>query len=162
MNDDNNQIPEHSIQAALQSTDDANMNPAPQNDDQGTDWGHPGTPVNDQPTVVASVDQPAPEAPVSEVPEPVIPQPHLATGSLDDIKQKAIGDLSPLLQHLDQTPEDKFRTTMMMIQATDDKSLVSAAYEAANAIPDEKAKAQALLDVINEVNYFTQHPQHEQ
>ena len=44
---------------------------------------------------------------------------------------------------------------MMMIQASDDKSLVPKAYEAANSIEDEKVKAQALLDIINEINYFT-------
>ena len=45
---------------------------------------------------------------------------------------------------------------MMMIQATDNKKLLPDAYKAAQAITDEKAKAQALLDVINEINYFTQ------
>jgi hypothetical protein len=44
-----------------------------------------------------------------------------------------------------------------MIQASDDQKLVKDAYEAAKQIPDEKARAQALLDVVNEINYFTQH-----
>ena len=35
------------------------------------------------------------------------------------------------------------------------------AYEAANQITDEKQRAQALIDVINEINYFTQNQQHE-
>lgn len=78
------------------------------------------------------------------------------SGDLLDIKKEALQKLSPLVGHLDQTPEEKFKTTMMMIQATDDQSLVKAAYDAANNIPDEKAKAQALLDVVNEINYFTQ------
>lgn len=66
---------------------------------------------------------------------------------------------APLLRpyHLDQSPEEKFRTTMMMIQASDNQDLITTAYEAANQITDEKARAQALLDVINEINYFTQH-----
>ncbi len=66
-------------------------------------------------------------------------------------------DLEPLVDKLDQSPEEKFRTTMMMIQAADNKTLLRRAYEEAKAIPDEKEKAEALLDVINEVNYFT-HP----
>lgn len=74
-----------------------------------------------------------------------------------DIKQRALQQLSPLVGHLDQTPEEKFKTTMMMIQASDDKTLVKTAYEAALAIDNEKTRAQALLDVINEINYFT-HP----
>jgi len=74
-----------------------------------------------------------------------------------DIKQNALAQLSPLVGHLEQSPEEKFRTTMMMIQASDDQSLIKTAYEAANQITDEKAKAQALLDIVNEINYFTQH-----
>lgn len=77
------------------------------------------------------------------------------------IKQEALQRLSPLVGHLDQSPEEKFKTTMMMIQASDDQTLVGAAYEAANAITDEKVKAQALLDIVNEINYFTQHSSHE-
>jgi hypothetical protein len=73
------------------------------------------------------------------------------------IKQQALQQLSPLMDHLDQTPEEKFRTTMMMIQAADNKSLIPEAYQAAQQIADEKVRAQALLDVINEINYFTQH-----
>jgi hypothetical protein len=79
------------------------------------------------------------------------------TDDLLNIKQQALQQLSPLVGHLDQSPEEKFRTTMMMIQGSDDQSLIPTAYEAAQAIPDEKAKAQALLDVVNEINYFTQH-----
>lgn len=72
------------------------------------------------------------------------------------IKQEAMHQLSPILDHLDQSPEDKFRTTMMMIQASDNDKLIPVAYEAAKAISDEKARAQALLDIVNEINYFTQ------
>ena len=73
-----------------------------------------------------------------------------------DLKQKALHDLSPLVNQLEQTPEEKFRTTMMMIQASDDKTLLPQAYKLAQEIKDEKVKAQSLLDVINEINYFTQ------
>ncbi len=76
---------------------------------------------------------------------------------LMNIKKDALQQLTPLVGHLDQTPEEKFRTTMMLIQATDDKSLLRSAYESAQQIPDEKSRAQALLDVVNEINYFT-HP----
>ena len=73
-----------------------------------------------------------------------------------DIKQDALQELAPLVDKLEQTPEEKFHLTMMMIQATDNKDLLSDAYKAAQTITDEKARAQALLDVINEINYFTQ------
>ncbi len=95
-------------------------------------------------------------------PSPVISPVTVSPGSapanndLLDIKQQALQHLSPLVGQLEQSPEEKFRTTMMMIQASDDQNLVKDAYEAAKLIPDEKARAQALLDVINEINYFTQ------
>jgi hypothetical protein len=73
------------------------------------------------------------------------------------LKQQALQSLAPLVDHLDQDPEEKFKTTMMMIQASDNADLIPDAYAAANQIPDEKVKAQALLDVVNEINYFTQH-----
>lgn len=82
----------------------------------------------------------------------------LAAGSSEllDIKQQALQQLSPLVGHLNQTPEEKFRTTMMMIQAADDQTLIPEAYAAAKEITDEKTRAQALLDIVNEINYFTQ------
>jgi hypothetical protein len=78
------------------------------------------------------------------------------TNNLLDIKQQVLQQLSPIVDHLDQTPEERFRTTMMMIQATDNQALIKDAYNAALKITDEKTKAQALLDVVNEINYFTQ------
>lgn len=111
-----------------------------------------------------------PELPATGTPDPIPApnQPYAApaeqspTAVPDDLaslKQNALTQLTPLVGHLDQTPEEKFRTTMMMIQAADDQSLIKTAYEAAQGIQDEKARAQALLDVINEINYFTQRNQ---
>jgi hypothetical protein len=85
-----------------------------------------------------------PTEPVSEV-----------SSQLMDIKQQALQSLSPLLGHLDQTPEEKFRTTMMLIQASDNQDLIKIAFESAQAMSDDKERAQALLDIVNEINYFT-------
>lgn len=74
---------------------------------------------------------------------------------LEKLKNRALGELSPLLDKLDQAPEEKFHTLMMVIQATDDKSLIEKAYEAANQIKDDTKKAEALLAVVNEINYFS-------
>lgn len=96
----------------------------------------------------------------TEEPEGLLPSStttHAANDDLLTIKQQALKQLSPLVGHLEQSPEEKFRTTMMMIQASDDQSLITQAYEAAQSISDEKVRAQALLDVVNEINYFTQH-----
>lgn len=83
--------------------------------------------------------------------------PNSSADDLLNIKQQALGELSPLVGHLDQSPEEKFRTTMMLIQSSDNQALVKDAYAAAQAITDDKARAQALLDIVNEINYFTQH-----
>lgn len=85
-----------------------------------------------------------------------VASPVAGSDELLDIKQEALAALSPLVGHLEQAPEEKFRTTMMMIQASDDQTLLREAYEAAKLIQNEKSRAQALLDVVNEINYFTQ------
>ena len=122
----------------------------PNDDDAASDFIMTDTPTVSEPAT-AHDDQsiastPAvPSAPKSE-----------NTDELLQIKQEAMNALSPLIDHLDQSPKDKFRTTMMMIQASDNDKLIPVAYEAAKAIEDEKERAQALLDVVNEINYFTQ------
>lgn len=92
----------------------------------------------------------------SSTDEPAVSAPTAGDSALLDLKKQALEELSPLLDQLDQTPEEKFKTTMMMIQATDSSDLVTAAHEAALQITDEKVRAQALLDIVNEINYFTQ------
>lgn len=93
-------------------------------------------------------------------PAPPKPQPkNTSSETADDLltlKQQALNELTPLVGHLDQTPEERFRTTMMMIQSADNQSLIKDAYAAAQRIEDAKVRAQALLDVVNEINYFTQ------
>ena len=125
-----------------------------------------GTPANPQPAPATDAGDymledgtPATSAaptPAATTVSPTQPTP-ANPDDLLDLKREALTQLSPLLGHLDQSPEEKFRTTMMLIQASDDDSLLKQAYEAANSIQDEKARAQALLDVVNEINYFTQH-----
>ena len=75
--------------------------------------------------------------------------------ALLEIKQRALEQLMPLVDRLDQKPEEKFRTTMMMIQASDNYALIQTAYDAAQQIANGKVKARALLDIVNEINYFT-------
>ncbi len=74
---------------------------------------------------------------------------------LNSLKQQALTKLSPLVEDLEQPPLEHFRTLMMLIQATDNSELLSRALETANSIDDDKDRAQALLDIVNEINYFT-------
>lgn len=158
------------------TADDSTPAPAPQSDDT---WQHPGVPLtdtsaddsasDDSPEPIRDIIAPAGGSAPSFKPYNPDDSGHgsqndddsSAQHELIDIKQEALGKLAPLVDQLDQTPEDKFRTTMMMIQASDDQSLIKEAYASANAIEDEKVRAQALLDIVNEINYFTQHPAQE-
>jgi len=122
----------------------------------------PGAPVGplDQPEPSPSVNPFEPPTPEPAEDAPVSSSPAASSSASNDdllsIKQDALHELKPLVGHLEQTPEEKFRTTMMMIQASDDHSLIQTAYDTAKQITDEKARAQAMLDVVNEINYFTQ------
>lgn len=146
---DDNQIPAHAIDEVVgKETGAPAVSPDPTEDT-----------ASDSAADSAQTDSSSAATPALNVPSLTTPTPSGDANELIDIKQEALTQLSPLLGHLDQTAEEKFRTTMMMIQASDNHSLVKAAYEAAQQITDEKVRAQALLDIINEINYFTQHNQ---
>jgi hypothetical protein len=63
-----------------------------------------------------------------------------------------------LIDKVDLPAEEKFDTYLMLIRSTDDKALIAPAHAAALAITDEKRKAQALLDIIKEIDYLSQTP----
>jgi hypothetical protein len=152
--------------------------PSPQTPTDQT-WQHPAKPLDDSNGPQGDVISPAggyPKAPSNkETPFNPVPafsdHPHPAASSDDnqltdatdegliDVKQKALDELFPLIDKLDQTSEEHFKTLMMIIQASDNHTLIEKAYQVAQTIDDEKARAQALLDIVNEINYFTQQPE---
>lgn len=103
----------------------------------------------------ASTPLPSEEPPVV-APSSVTTDAPVASGELEDIKKQALEELSPLVNQLDQSPEERYKTLMMLIQASDNDSLLNEAYAAAQKITDEKARAEALLNIVNEINYFAQ------
>jgi hypothetical protein len=107
-------------------------------------------PITDTGLSHGVVNQNDVSAPTPDQPSSVSPN------ELLELKNHALHQLEPLVDHLDQTPEEKFKTTLMMIQASDNQALIKPAFETAQKITDEKERAQALLDLINEINYFTQ------
>ena len=127
--------------------------------------GYPSSP-NDRiaPGGESALPEPAivstPDVPVDDTPSDagIVSNDDVSDAQLIDIKQKALSELIPLIDKLDQPPVEKFRTIMMMIQASDDQRLVEKAYESAHSIENEEDRAQALLDIVNEINYFTQSP----
>lgn len=121
-------------------------------------------------TALPSPDQPSDVTPVV-APEPVVEPTPVATPDLsplegassspelDSIKKTALEELRPLVDKLDLPADEKFDTLLLIIRSTDDKTLVGAAHEAARGIVDETKRAQALLDVIKEIDYFSGHGQ---
>lgn len=115
------------------------------------------------PAPAAESEAPAPAAePASE---PVV-LPTLATtgiapvsGDLESIKKDALSELRPLVDKLNVAPEEKFDTYLLLLRSTDDKALIAPAHEAARNITDEARRAQALLDVIKEIDYLSGPPQ---
>ena len=79
------------------------------------------------------------------------------SGVLGDIRLQVISELRPLVNRLDfLAPADKFDTLLLLIRTIDDSSLIPMAHQAAMAIPDEVKRAQALLDILKEIDFFTQ------
>jgi len=126
--------------------------------DTNSDLNFEETPLP-QPTVAqhqteieTSVAAPATEEPVREAQSITVTTP---AGNLDGIKKDAITELKPLVEKLSLSPEEKFDIYLLIIRSTDDTSLIAPAHAAANMISDEAKRAQALLDIIKEIDYFS-------
>jgi len=90
------------------------------------------------------------------IPEPVAaPVVALDTNDLESIKKDALEQLRPLIGKVDLPAEEKFDTYLMLIRSTDDATLIAPAHAAAQSITDEKRRAEALLDVIKEIDYLS-------
>jgi len=114
-------------------------------------------------------ETPAPSLPPIVVPpvdDSALPQPSVApvaadepvdaaNSDLEGIKKDALEQLRPLIGKVDLPAEEKFDTYLMLIRSTDDSSLIAPAHIAAQAITDEKRRAEALLDIIKEIDYLS-------
>ncbi len=119
--------------------------------------------ISPDPVATDQSDEPATDITKPAAPEPVTPTPVVsaptptatADPALDTIKQTALNELRPLVDKLDVSPEEKFDTYLLLLRSTDDKTLIAPAHDAAIAIVDEARRAQALLDIIKEIDYFS-------
>ena len=119
--------------------------------------------ISPDPVATDQSDEPATDITKPAAPEPVMPTPVVsaptptttADPALDTIKQTALNELRPLVDKLDVSPEEKFDTYLLLLRSTDDKTLIAPAHDAAVAIVDEARRAQALLDIIKEIDYFS-------
>lgn len=83
------------------------------------------------------------------------PAPNTGDSELDGLKASALEELRPLVGKLNLPAEERFDTLLLIIRSTDDQSLLAQAHEAAKEITDDGRRAQALLDVIKEIDYFS-------
>ena len=116
----------------------------------------PTMPMPPQDSAVADAPSVSPE-PVSQ-PDVVSSNSSLsgAGSDLAAIKQEALGELRPLVDKLEVSPEEKFDTYLLLIRSREDRTLISPAHAAAQAISDETRRAQALLDIIKEIDFLSQ------
>lgn len=99
---------------------------------------------------------PQPEQTAEPAPaEPAAPAPSNDSGNLDSIKKDALQELRPLVGKLNLPPEEQFDTYLLLLRSTDDKALIAPAHEAAQNITDESKKAQALLEIIKEIDFLS-------
>ena len=103
--------------------------------------------------------EPEPEQQSAALPAP---QPKAAktaattdASDLDTVKNNAIRELRPLVGKLNISAEEKFDTYLLLIRSTDDRTLIPPAHEAAKEITDESRRAQALLDIIKEIDFLS-------
>jgi hypothetical protein len=137
----------------------ATQTPAPSQTDDQTPQA-PAAPEAGQPLEVPSLPPiPTTDATSADSASSPVAQPTEASTSLDSIKTDALNELRPLIDRVDLPAEEKFDTYLMLIRSTDDSSLIGPAHAAAQAITDEKRKAEALLDVIKEIDYLSRKDQ---
>lgn len=110
-------------------------------------------PVLPPPPVPAPDPAPVPAIPASDSAPKAAP----TNPALDGIKKDALNELRPLVDKLNVSPEEKFDTYLLLIRSTDDQSLIGPAHDAAKEIADEARRAQALLDIIKEIDYLSNH-----
>jgi hypothetical protein len=70
--------------------------------------------------------------------------------SADQVRDRALTKLIPLLDEIDASPERKFDLCMSALRATDTPQLLQKALTFAEQITDKAEQAQALIDVANE------------
>ncbi|OGL23905.1 hypothetical protein A2791_03310 [Candidatus Saccharibacteria bacterium RIFCSPHIGHO2_01_FULL_46_30] len=130
----------------------------------------PGTDLSFEETGAATAAAPAtapltpPSLPVPDLaapaaPAPSEPAPHASSlhtdSSLEGIKKDALNELRPLVDKLNVSAEEKFDTYLLLLRSTDDTTLIGPAHDAAKSITDEARRAQALLDIIKEIDYLS-------
>lgn len=82
-------------------------------------------------------------------------QPNSSNAELEAIRKDALLELRPLVDKLDLMADEKFNIYLLLLRSTDDKTLIAPAHKAATEITDDTKRAQALLDIIKEIDFLS-------
>ena len=73
---------------------------------------------------------------------------------LERIKKDALQELRPLVDKLELSAEEKFDIYLLLLRSTDDTTLIAPAHATAQQIENESKRAEALLDIIKEIDFL--------
>ncbi|MBO7560640.1 hypothetical protein J6T21_01190 [Candidatus Saccharibacteria bacterium] len=115
------------------------------------DTGEMGEPVGPFPAPEPEINLPEPPAPA--VPDAPAPAPIDPTTGLNvnQIKEAALRDLLPLVDKLNLGAKERFDLYCDAFKELRDYAILEPAYLAAREIPDDQARAEALLYVVNTI-----------
>ena len=110
-----------------------------------------------EPTPVATPEPVTPEptpVPAPAAPEPVATPSTTPAANLNtrQIKEAALRDLIPLLDHTNMTPSQKFNICRNIFEDLRDYTVLEQAYRAASEIADETERAEALLYLVESID----------
>lgn len=130
------------------------------NNDSESNFNFEETPTEQPSLEQPQAMQPSAEIVTPEIPAPAynntaMPQSGLGQNDLDDIKRNVLLELRPLVEKLNLSPEEKFDIYLLLLRSTDDTALIPPAHLTAQKITDESKKAQALLDILKEIDFLS-------
>lgn len=105
--------------------------------------------TEETPQIIGSagdIPAPATDAPVADA------APVDMGGDIKSVKEAMLRDLFPLMDKVEMGAEEKFELYKTMIDDTNDKSMIAAAYEVVKGISDEARRAEALLFLIKKAD----------
>lgn len=72
---------------------------------------------------------------------------------IQQVKQRALQELVPVIDSLNSEPERKYEILMTAARSASSEELLEKALEVATKIEEPNAKAEALVDILNEASF---------
>jgi hypothetical protein len=100
---------------------------------------------------VAAAEPVAPAA----APEPTpafTPAANVGGGDFGSLKTSVLTDLRPVIEKVDISADEKYHLLSTLFNANHDQSLIEPAYVAARQIGDDTKRAEALLEIVHDID----------